>query len=79
MYKLSETLLKKIGKNTYFNCSGTKERNFNKLSEVINYIESYSGNDLIKFHGTSHKQKIVNVIVNKEYRYNFIIEYMEVK
>lgn len=78
MYKLSKTLLKNCGKNTYFNCNGTKEHTFNKLSEVISYIENFSGDQLIKFMGTSHKRKIVNVIVNEEYRYNFIIEYMEV-
>ena len=78
MYKLNKTLLKKCGKNTYFNCNGTKEYTFNKLSEVISYIENFSGDQLIKFIGTGHKQKIVNVIINEEYRYNFIIEYMEV-
>ena len=78
MYKLYETLLKNVGKNTYFNCNGTKEHTFNKLSEVISYIENFSGDQLIKFIGTSHKRKIVNVIINEKYRYNFIIEYMEV-
>ena len=77
MYNLYETLRKHIGKNTYFNCSGTKTLTFEKLSQVISYIEKYSGNDLLKFHGAGHKEKFINININKEYSYNFIIEYIE--